>query len=154
MTWAETKSQTFNWLSHPGVLTDFVFCFFSIYEIYCQIGFHTTPSAHPKMCPPQYPSPTLPSLPPTPHQTSVCSQFLRVSYALALFQSNLFFFFLPPPWVSVKFLRIYISVKPYGICLSLYGLFHLESHSPVQSLLLHRAIFHSFSLPRSTPLCI
>ena len=55
--------------------------FFSIYEIYCQNGFHTTPSAHPKRCPPQYP---------------VCSQFLRVSYALALSHSNLFFFFFLP----------------------------------------------------------
>ena len=26
------------------------FLFFSVYEIYCQIGFHTTPSAHPKRC--------------------------------------------------------------------------------------------------------
>ena len=98
----------------------FVFLFFfSIYEIYCQIGFHTTPNAHPKRCPPQYPSPT-------PHQPSVCSQFLTVSYALALSHSNLFFFLpSPPPWVPVKFLRIHIRVKPYGICLSLYGLFHL-----------------------------
>ena len=73
-----------------------IYPFFSIYEIYCQIGFHTTPSAHPKRCPPQYPSPTLPSLPP-PHQLSVCSQFLRVSYALALSHSNLFFFSFPSP---------------------------------------------------------
>ena len=65
-----------------------------------------------------------------------------------------FFFPSPPPWVSVKFLRIHIRVKPYGICLSLYGLFHLTSHSPVPSTLLQRAIFHSFSLPRSAPLCI
>ena len=43
----------------------FIYLFiFSIYEIYCQNGFHTTPSAQPKRCPPQYPSPTLPSLPP------------------------------------------------------------------------------------------
>ena len=97
---------------------------------------------------------THPLLPPTPHQPSVCSQFLRVSYALALFHSNLFFFPCPPPWVSVKFLRIHIRVKPYGICLSLYGLFHLASHSPVPSTLLQRVIFHSFSWPRSTPLCI
>ena len=38
--------------------------FYFLYEIYWQIGFHTTPSAHPKRCPPQYPSPTLSSLPP------------------------------------------------------------------------------------------
>ena len=37
-----------------------------------------------------------PPLPPTPHQPSVCSQFLRVSYALAPSLSNLFFF-LPLP---------------------------------------------------------
>ena len=43
---------------------DIIFNVFLIYEIYCQIGFHTTPSAHPKRCPPQYPSPTLSSLPP------------------------------------------------------------------------------------------
>ena len=96
--------------------------------------------------------------PPTPpfhpHQPSVYSQFLRVSYALALTHSNLFFFPSPPPWVSVKFLRIHIRVKTYGICLSLYDFFHLASHSPVPSMLLQRAIFHSFSLPRSTSLCI
>ena len=38
--------------------------FFFKYKIYCQVGFHTTPSAHPNRCPPQYPSPTLPSLSP------------------------------------------------------------------------------------------
>ena len=68
-------------------------------------------------------------LPPrTPHQLSVCSQFLRVSYGLV---PSLIFFFSPspPPWSSVKFLRIHIRVKTYGICLSLYGLFHLASHS-------------------------
>ena len=32
--------------------------------MYCQIGFHTTPSAHPNRCPPQCPSPTFLSLPP------------------------------------------------------------------------------------------
>ena len=40
--------------------------FFSRYEIYCQIGFHTTPSAHPKRCPPQYPSPPQAAPPPPP----------------------------------------------------------------------------------------
>ena len=34
---------------------------------------------------------THPPLPPTPHQPSVCSQFLRVSYAFVLFHSKLFF---------------------------------------------------------------
>ena len=38
-----------------------------------------------------------PPLPPTPHQSSVYSQFLRVSYGLALSLSNLFFFFFPSP---------------------------------------------------------
>ena len=38
------------------ILFYFIILFFSIYEIYCQIGCHTTPSAHPKRCPPQYPS--------------------------------------------------------------------------------------------------
>ena len=33
------------------------YLFFSI--IYCQIGFHTTPSAYPNKCPPPCPSPTL-----------------------------------------------------------------------------------------------
>ena len=116
-TWMELESVM---LSRPFYST----LFFKIYEIYCQIGFHTTPSAHPNRCPLQYPSPTLPFLPP-PHQPSVCSQFLRVSYALALSHSNLFFFSSPPPWVSVKFLRIHIRVNTYGICLSLYDLFHL-----------------------------
>ena len=69
--------------------------FFSIYEIYCQIGLHTTPSAHPKRCPPQCLPPTFPSLPP-PHQPSVYSQFSRVSYGLDPSLSNLFFF-LPLP---------------------------------------------------------
>ena len=97
---------------------------------------------------------TYPLLLPTLHQPSVFSQFLRVSYALTLSHSNLFFFSSPPPWVSVKFLRIHIRVKTYGICLLPYGSFHLASHSPVPSMLLQRAIFHSFSLPHSTPLCI
>ena len=97
-----------------------------------------------------------PSPPSHPHQPSVYSHFLRVSYALALSHPNLFFFFFssPPPWVPVKFLRIHIRVNTYGICLSLYSLFHLASHSPVPATLLQKAIFHSFSLPRSTPLCI
>ena len=47
----------------------------------------------------------------------------KVSYDLALSLS--FFFSSPPPWSSVKFLRIHIRVKTYGICLSLYDLFHL-----------------------------
>ena len=38
-----------------------------------------------------------PPLPPTPHQPSVCSQFLRVFYALVLSHSNLFFFSFPSP---------------------------------------------------------
>ena len=62
--------------------------------------------------------------PPTPHQPSDCSQFLRVSYGLAPSLSN-FFFPSPLPWSSVKFLRILIGVKTYGICLFLYDLFHL-----------------------------
>ena len=103
-------------------------------------------------CPPQCPSPTFPS--PHPHQPSVCSQYLRVSYGLPPSLSVTFFPPSPPPWSSVKFLRIHIRVKTCGICLSLYGLFHLASHSPVPSTLLQRAIFRSFSLPRSTPLCI
>ena len=46
-----------------------------------------------------------PPVPPTPHQPSVCSQFLGVSYALALSLSN--FFFLPP--------------SPHGLLLSFSG---------------------------------
>ena len=99
-----------------------------------------------------------PPSPPSHHSSTLCSQFLRVSYVLAPSLSNLslFFFFFPslPSWSSVKFLRIHIRVKTYGIYLSLYGVFHLASHSPVPSMLLQRATFHSFSLPRSTPLCI
>ena len=38
-----------------------------------------------------------PPLPPTPHQPSVSSQFLSVSYALALSHSNLFIFSFPSP---------------------------------------------------------
>ena len=33
--------------------------FFILNIIYGQIGFHTTPSAHPNRCPPQCPSPTI-----------------------------------------------------------------------------------------------
>ena len=66
-----------------------------------------------------------PLSPPSHPPSVLSSQFLRVSYALALFHSNLFFFPSPPPWSSVKFLRIHIGVKKYGICLSLHGLFHL-----------------------------
>ena len=36
-----------------------------------------------------------------------------------------FFFLSPPPWSSLKFLRIHIRVKTYGPSLSLYDLFHL-----------------------------
>ena len=43
----------------------FVFLFVGFYIIFRQIGFHTTPSAHPNRCPLQCPSPTFPS-PPTP----------------------------------------------------------------------------------------
>ena len=86
------------------------------------------------------------------HPGALSSQFLRVSYGLP--PSLTFFFPSPPPWVPVKFLRIHIRVKPYGICLSLPDLFHLASHSPVPSTLVQKAIFHSFSLPCSIPLCI
>ena len=100
-----------------------LFIYFFKYEIYCQIGFHTTPSAHPNRFPPQRPSPTFRSLLPVINPHSVSSQFLRVSYGLPPSLSN---FFSPslPPWSSVKFLRIHIRVKTYGICLSLYDLFH------------------------------
>ena len=70
---AEITEHSFPLLGQP-VKEKGIFFF----EIYCQIGFHTTPSAHPKRCPLQYPSPTLP--PSHPHQSSVFSQFLRVSY--------------------------------------------------------------------------
>ena len=58
----------------PPYLSFNMYIFFSIYEIYCQIGCHTTPSAHPKRCPPQYPSPTFPSLP-TPINPQVIPSF-------------------------------------------------------------------------------
>ena len=67
---------------------------------------------------------THPPLPPTPHQPSVCSQFLRISSGLPP-SLSVNFPPSPPPWSSVKFLRIHIRVKTYGICLSLYDLFHL-----------------------------
>ena len=41
--------------------------------IYCQIGFHTTSSSHPNRCPPQDPSPTCPSLPPSIHLQFILS---------------------------------------------------------------------------------
>ena len=131
----------------------YLFFIFLIYETYCQIGFHTTPSAHPKRCPPQYPSPTLSSLPPPINPQFVFSfeQSLMLWLSPTL---TSFFFSSPAPWAPVKFLRIHIRVKPYGICLSLYGLCHLASHCPVPSTLLQKAIFHFSSLPRSMPLCI
>ena len=58
-----------------------------------------------------------------PHQPSVYSQFLRVSYGLPLSLTS--FFPSPPPWSSVMFLRIHIRVKTYGICISLFDFFHL-----------------------------
>ena len=93
-------------------------------------------------------------LSPTHHQPAVCSQYLRISYGLLPSLSVTFFFPSPPPWSSVKFLRIHIRMITYGICLSLYDLFHLASHSPSPSTLLQRAICHSFSLPSCIPLYI
>ena len=70
-------------------------------------------------------------------QPSSTLSFFSVFKSLLCFGSlplsPLFFFPSPPPWVSVKFLRIHIRVKPHGICLSLYGLFHLASHSQFHS---------------------
>ena len=65
--------------------------------------------------------------PPTPHQPSVYSQHLSVSYGLPPSLSVTFFPPSPPPLSSVKFLRIHIRVKTYGICLCLYDLFHYSS---------------------------
>ena len=48
--------------SYVVFLSLFYFISFLIDEIYCQTGFHTTPSAHPNRCPPQCPSPNFPSL--------------------------------------------------------------------------------------------
>ena len=46
---------------------------------------------------------THPPHPPTPHQPSVYSQFLRVSYGLAPSLSNLFFFSFPSPmWMELE----------------------------------------------------
>ena len=46
----------------PKFFDAILFYFLNI--IYCQIGLHTTPSAHPNECPLQCPSPTFPSPPP------------------------------------------------------------------------------------------
>ena len=64
------------------------FFFFFFNEMYCQIGFHTTPSVHPNRCPPQCPSPTFPSLPPTRHQLSVLFSVFK-----SLLRFELFFVF-------------------------------------------------------------
>ena len=48
----------------------------------------------------------------------------RACFRFCVSLSN-FLFPSPPPWSSVKFLRTHIGVKTYGICLSLYDLFHL-----------------------------
>ena len=101
----------------------FFLSFFILNIIYCQIGFHTTPSAHSNRCPPPCPSPTFPSPPPP-----INPQFVLSIKSLLWFASLLLYLFSPsspPPRSSVKFLRIHIRVKTYGICLSLYDLFHL-----------------------------
>ena len=75
----------------------FIFIFFSIYEIYCQIGFHTTPSAHPKGAllnthhPPSPPSHPLSSL--------SLSLYLGVSYGLPPSLSLSYFSFPFPMFV-------------------------------------------------------
>ena len=47
---------------HFYFLFTFTYFYFILFNIiYCQIGFHTIPSAHPNRCPPQCSSPTLPS---------------------------------------------------------------------------------------------
>ena len=109
--------------------------FFSIYEIYCHIGFHTTPSAHPKRCPPQCPSPTHNSLPPPPHQPTIYSQFLRVSYGLALSLSN---FFIPLP-------------LPAGLLLSFSGSTYEWKHTV--SVFLWLTIFTKHSTLQFHPRC-
>ena len=66
-------------------------------------------------------------LSPPSHPPSTLSSFsVFKSLMVWLSPSLTFFFLLPlPPWSSVKFLRMHIGVKTYGICLSLYDLFHL-----------------------------
>ena len=76
-------------ISLPRVTaTLYTLFYFSIYEIYCQIGFHTTPSAHPKRCPPQYPSL------PTPINLHFV---LRFEESLMVWLSPSLFFSLPLP---------------------------------------------------------
>ena len=56
----ENDSLNINWILF--IFKERRFIFKNI--IYCQIGFRTTPSAHPNKCPPPCPSPTFPSPPP------------------------------------------------------------------------------------------
>ena len=59
------------------------------------------------------------------HPPSTLSLFSVFKSLLCFGSLPLYFFPSPPPWSSVKFVRIHIKVKTYGICLSLYDLFHL-----------------------------
>ena len=78
-----SRSQLLNPLSHTGPKNSLIFF---KYEIYCQIGFHTTPSARPNRCPPQYPSPTLrPSYPSS--ILSLFSVFKSLLYVGSIFNN-------------------------------------------------------------------
>ena len=54
-------------------------------------------------------------LPPDPHQPSVYSQSFSVSYGLPPSLSNVFISPSPPPWSSVKFLRIHRVLQRFLI---------------------------------------
>ena len=66
----------------------------------------------------------------SPSTLSLFSVFKSLLWFASLPLCN-FFSPSPPPWSSVKFLKIHIRVKTYGICLSLYGLFHLTLSSSI-----------------------
>ena len=85
----------------------------------------TTPSAHPTKGPPQ-----CPSLTSHPHQPSVCSLYLRVSYGLPPSLLDTIF---PPfllPWSSVQFLKIHMSENTWHLSFS--NGFHLALYPPVR----------------------
>ena len=124
--------------------------------IYCQIGFHTTSSAHPNRFPHQCPSPTFP-FPPAPHQPSACSQYLSILW-FASFPLCKFFPPSPPPWTSVKFLRIHMWVKTcIFLCLTYFSYhntlqFHPRCYKWPDFILSHcQVVFHCMYKPHPYP---
>ena len=110
VTYPEIKSWMLSQLSHPGApaMTCVLFLLWSTFFsflflmniIYCQIGLHSTPSAHPNKCPPQRPSPALPFSPTPPSILNLFSVFKSLLWFASL-PLCLYLFPLPFPQVLV-----------------------------------------------------